>query len=74
MNLNDFMTNYYSKLKLGSCSHSRANEFYVESIQNYKAGEAFMSKSCNSWKDFENKSCHDHLGKISMGYGLDINK
>ena len=58
----------------GSCSHSRANEYYIESINTYKAGEAFVSKPCESWKDYENQNCHDHLDKMTMGYGLDLNK
>ena len=56
----------------GSCSHSRANEYYIESINTYKAGEAFVSQRCDSWKHFEDQKCTAF--KMTMGYGLDIKK
>ena len=40
----------------------------------HKAGEAFVSKPCESWKEYENQNCNDDLEKMTMGYGLDLNK
>jgi len=57
---------------LGACSHSRANDYYIESINAYKAREAFLSQECNSWEDFEDGKCTE--SKLAMGYGLDLNK
>ena len=57
---------------LGACSHSRANDYYIESINAYKDRDAFVSQQCNSWEHFEDGKCTE--SKLAMGYGLDLKK
>merc|ERR1712214_24977 len=45
---------------------------YIESINAYKAREAFLSQECDSWEDFEDGKCTE--SKLAMGYGLDLKK
>ncbi|XP_046396857.1 lipase member H-like [Ischnura elegans] len=50
-------------LKLGTCSHSRASQFYAESINSAE----FMSLPCTSYHDFKNsRNCNLPL-KAPMG-------
>lgn len=39
------------------CSHSRAYEFFAESIIN---PNAFVGKLCENWSKFENGDCNDN--------------
>ena len=54
----------------GSCSHSRAHQFYIESIFSAPLHERFVSESCDSWNHFEADDCHSHVEFLQMGEGL----
>ena len=55
----------------GACSHMRAPEYYVESIFAKPIGNVFISDNCDSWEDYENDNCHNHIDRLPMGEGLD---
>jgi len=41
----------------GGCSHSRANEYFQESILAGAGGDQFLAWNCASWEDFEDGNC-----------------
>ena len=51
------------------CSHFRAKEYYIESIYAAPA-RIFLSKNCNSWKQFQYNDCHKHTDQLPMGEAL----
>ena len=57
----------------GGCSHMRAPEYYVESIFAKPVGDVFISDNCDSWQDYENDNCHNHVDRLPLGEGLDTN-
>ena len=60
--------NYY----LGACSHTRAHQYYIESVFYNPVGEKFVSKSCDSWDNFEEDKCKDGAQPLPMGESLKI--
>ena len=54
----------------GACSHGRVKDLYIESIHHAPHTDVFMSKSCDSWDDYMNEVCHEHVQPIEMGEGL----
>ena len=50
-------------------SHYRAVEYYIESIYASPA-RIFLSKNCNSWKQFQYNDCHEHTDQLPMGEAL----
>ena len=58
----------------GACSHQRAPQYYIESIYAAPIGGLFLSESCDSWENFENDNCHEHIDRLPMGFGLDIDE
>ena len=48
-------------------SHYRAVEYYLESIYALPT-RIFLSKSCNSWKQFQ--YCHEHIDQLPMSEAL----
>ena len=57
-----------------SCSHSRAIQYYVESIQAARRINIFISKLCKSWSDYQANNCEEEYGHVSMGEGLQQTK
>ena len=41
----------------GGCSHSRANEYFQESIRAGAGGDQFLAWNCASWEDFQAGNC-----------------
>lgn len=55
-----------------SCSHRRAYEFYIASVQNRCSWKAYP---CSSFSDFEDGMCRTCNGACpTMGYGADHTK
>ena len=60
-----------------SCSHGRANQYYLESILNQANREGsshnpthhFMSTECESYEAFQNGTCEENI-VVPMGEGL----
>ena len=53
----------------GACSHTRAHEYYVESIYAAPVGGLFVSEPCDSFESYENGDCESNAAdeKIPMG-------
>jgi len=55
----------------GGCSHSRAKDYFMESVRASKAGQSFVALSCPSWEAFSAGECCNN-SVAHMGHGLDL--
>lgn len=53
----------------GSCSHSRAYEFYAEAVES--SANAFVSRQCSSYRDYERGNCASNQKSVMGGYTVD---
>ena len=57
---------------IGSCSHHRSIDYYLESLHADQKAYIFISKFCKSWSHYLEDDCENQVDQLPMGEGLQL--